>query len=110
MTERGIPFPWGGDEAEAAAAGEASEAEEPEPDDFGRPDAEVTTRVDVRAFIEQKRRSMDCHRTQRQDMGWLLDLPEDLWEMALGTETYVLRWLDGADAPSTFREEWLIGR
>jgi N-acetyl-1-D-myo-inositol-2-amino-2-deoxy-alpha-D-glucopyranoside deacetylase len=110
MTERGIPFPWGGgDEAEAAAAGEASEAgEQPEADDFGRPDAEVTTRVDVRTFIDQKRRSMDCHRTQRQDMGWLLDLPEDLWEMALGTETYVLRWLDGADVPSAHRESWLL--
>ena len=109
MTERGIPFPWGGDEAEAAAAGEASEAGQPEENDFGRPDAEVTTRLDVRAYIEQKRRSMDCHRTQRQDMGWLLDLPEDMWEMALGTETYVLRWLDGADVPSTSREEWLLG-
>jgi LmbE family N-acetylglucosaminyl deacetylase len=110
MTERGIPFPWGGDEAEAAASGEASEAgEQPEADDFGRPDAEVTTRADVRTFIDQKRRSMDCHRTQRQDMGWLLDLPEDLWEMALGTETFVLRWLDGADVRSTFREEWLLG-
>jgi LmbE family N-acetylglucosaminyl deacetylase len=113
MTERGIPFPWGGDEGEVAAAGEATEGSEagetPEPEDFGRPDAEVTTRVDVRAFIEQKRRSMDCHRTQRQDMGWLLDLPPDLWEMALGTETYVLRWLDGVDVPSTHREEWLLG-
>ena len=109
MTERGIPFPWGGDEAEAAAAGEASEAgEPPAEDDFGRPDAEVTTRLDVRAYIDQKRRSMDCHRTQRQDMGWLLDLPEDLCEMALGTETYVLRWLDGSDVPSTHREEWLL--
>jgi N-acetyl-1-D-myo-inositol-2-amino-2-deoxy-alpha-D-glucopyranoside deacetylase len=113
MTERGIPFPWGGDDAEteAAAAGEASEAESDAPaaDDFGRPDAEVTTRLDVRDFIEQKRRSMDCHRTQRQDMGWLLDLPDDMWEMALGTETYVLRWLDAADVPSTHREEWLLG-
>ena len=103
MTERGIPFPWGGD------AAEASEAVGAEPDDFGRPDDEVTTRVDVRPYIEQKRRSMDCHRTQRQDMGWLLDLPEDLWEMALGTETYVLRWLDAAEVPSTFREDWLLG-
>ncbi len=109
MTERGIRFPWGGDEAEAAAAGEASEAGEPEEEGFGRPDAEVTTRVDVAAFIDRKRRSMDCHRTQRQDMGWLLDLPEDMWELALGTETYVLRWLDGADVPSTHREEWLLG-
>ena len=113
MTERGIPFPWGGDEGEAAAAGEASEAAaseagEREADDFGRPDDEVTTRVDVTAFIERKRNSMDCHRTQRQDMGWLLDLPSDLGEMALGTETFVLRWLDGADVPSTHRETWLL--
>ena len=77
MTERGIPFPWGGDEGEAAAAGEASEAAESEEDEFGRPDAEVTTRVDVSAFIEPKSRSMDCHRTQRQDMGWMLELPPD---------------------------------
>jgi LmbE family N-acetylglucosaminyl deacetylase len=108
MTERGIEFPWGGDEAEAAAAGEASEGGESE-DDFGRPDAEITTRVDVSAFIEPKRRSMDCHRTQRQDMGWLLDLPADLGAKALGTETFVLRWLDGADVPSDHREEWLLG-
>ena len=108
MTERGIRFPWGGDEAEAAAAGEASEAAESEEEGFGRPDAEVTTRVDVRAFIDHKRRSMDCHRTQRQDMGWLLDLPEDMWEMALGIETHVLRWLDGREVASTHREEWFL--
>ena len=112
MAERDIPFPWGGDEGEAVASGEASEGSdegEPSADDFGRPDAEVTTRVDVLAFIEQKRRSMECHRTQRQDMGWLLDLPPDLGEMALGTETFVLRWQDGGDVPSTHREEWLLG-
>ena len=98
MTERGIAFPWGGDES----------ARRPRKTTSVAPDAEVTTRVDVSAFIGQKRRSMDCHRTQRQDMGWLLDLPEDMWEMALGTETYVLRWLDGGDVPSTLREEWLL--
>ena len=108
MTERGIRFPWGGDEGEAAAAGEASEAEEAEGDEFGRPDDEVTTRVDVSAFIEPKRASMECHRTQRQDMGWMLELPPDLGEAALGTETYVLRWLDIEDVPSTHREEWLL--
>src|SRR5688500_12493099 len=54
LAERGIPFPWGGDEAEAAAAGEASEADAGDGDEFGRPDAEVTTRVDVRGYIDQK--------------------------------------------------------
>ena len=108
MTERGIPSPWARGEQEAAAAGEASEAEGTEEDEFGRPDAEVTTRVDVSGFVEPKRRSMECHRTQRQDMGWILELPPDLGEMLLGTETYVLRWLRGEDVPSTHREEWLL--
>ena len=109
MTERGIPFPWGGDEGEAAAAGEASEAEGRDDQGFGRPDDEVTTRIDVSAFLEPKRRSMECHRTQRQDMGWLLELPDDLGTKALGSETFVLRWLEGADVPSSHREEWLLG-
>ena len=108
MTERGIPFPWAGDEAEGAAGGEASEAAEAEDEGFGRPDAEVTTRVDVSAFLDPKRRSMECHRTQRQDMGWILELPPDIDSMVLGAETYVLRWLDGDDVASTHREEWLL--
>jgi N-acetyl-1-D-myo-inositol-2-amino-2-deoxy-alpha-D-glucopyranoside deacetylase len=108
MTERGIPFPWVGDEAEGAAGGEASEAGEAEDEGFGRPDAEVTTRVDVSPFLDPKRRSMECHRTQRQDMGWILELPPDIGSMVLGTETYVLRWLDGEPVPSTRDEDWLL--
>ena len=110
MKERGINFPWGPDEAEAAASGEASEAAPTTDDDeFGRPDAEVTTRVDVSTHVDRKRRSMECHRTQRQDMGWLLELPEDLAARVLNTEAYVLRWLDGDDVPSTHREASLLG-
>jgi N-acetyl-1-D-myo-inositol-2-amino-2-deoxy-alpha-D-glucopyranoside deacetylase len=108
MTERGIPFPWAGDEAEGAAGGEASEAGEAEDEGFGRPDAEVTTRVDVSPFLDPKRRSMECHRTQRQDMGWILELPPDIGSMVLGTETYVLRWLDGEPVLSTRDEDWLL--
>jgi hypothetical protein len=51
---------------------------------------------------------MDCHKTQRQDLGWLLDLPDDLADRAIATEHYVLRWLDGEDVPSTHREEALL--
>ena len=54
---------------------------------------------------------MDCHKTQRQDFGWLLDLPDDLADGAIDTEYYVLRWLDGADVDaSDFRETWLLPR
>ena len=107
MKQRGINFPWGPDEAEAAASGEASEGATD--DEFGRPDAEVTTRVDVSAYVDRKRGSMECHRTQRQDMGWLLELPEELAARVLNTESYVLRWLDGDDVPSTHRETSVLG-
>ena len=101
MQERGIELPWSlGDE-------EASDAD-PDPDEFGRADADVTTRVDVSSFLDAKRRSMDCHRTQRQDLGWLLELPDDLADAALSPESYVLRWLDGEDVPSSLREGSLL--
>ena len=93
MKERGIALPWNRDEE---AAEESSDDTE-----FGRSDAEVTTRVDVSGHLDAKRRSMDCHKTQRQDLGWLLDLPDDLADRAIDTEYYVLRWLDGQDVPST---------
>ena len=76
--------------------------------EFGRADAEVTTRVDVSAFADAKRRSMDCHKTQRQDFGWMLELPDDLGDQVIGTEFYVLRWLEGGEVPTTHRESSLI--
>jgi N-acetyl-1-D-myo-inositol-2-amino-2-deoxy-alpha-D-glucopyranoside deacetylase len=106
MTERGIKLPWGGDEQPEDAAAQSEDADE---DDFGRADADVTTRVDVSGYMDAKRRSMDCHKTQRQDLGWLLDLPPDIGDTAIGTEYLVLRWLDGADVPSSRRETWLLG-
>jgi len=121
MKERGIPLPWDleetlgdaapadTDEAPASDGSGAVEAEESDADEFGRVDAEVTTRVDVSAFREAKRRSMDCHKTQRQDMGWLLDLPDDLSREALSTEAFVLRWLNDAEVPTSHRETWLLG-
>ncbi|HEX2765205.1 MAG TPA: PIG-L family deacetylase [Candidatus Limnocylindria bacterium] len=126
MKERGIRLPWDFDEAveapppdelnptNAAALGQVAEAieEEEQPsweESFGRSDDEITTRVDVSAHLDAKRRSMDCHKTQRQDLGWLLDLPADLADTAMATEYFVLRWLDGADAPAGVRETTLFG-
>jgi len=106
MKERGIKLPWGGDEEAEIAAAQSEDADE---DDFGRADADVTTRIDVSGYMDAKRRSMDCHKTQRQDLGWLLDLPPDLGDTAIGTEYFVLRWLDGADIPVSRRETWLLG-
>ncbi|HEY6607558.1 MAG TPA: PIG-L family deacetylase [Candidatus Limnocylindria bacterium] len=123
MKERGISLPWNFDEvadalpadelnpsnaAAVAQVGDAIDAEEDWGAEFGRSEEEITTRVDVSAHLNAKRRSMDCHKTQRQDLGWLLDLPEDLADGAISTEYFVLRRLDGADVPATHRETWVL--
>jgi N-acetyl-1-D-myo-inositol-2-amino-2-deoxy-alpha-D-glucopyranoside deacetylase len=125
MKERGIALPWDMDSVvagpapdelnptNAAALGQVSESLEDESppaweEDFGRADEEITTRVDVSAHLAAKRGSMDCHKTQRQDLGWLLDLPPDLADRAMSTEYFVLRRVDGNEVPATVREEHLL--
>ncbi|HEY8169559.1 MAG TPA: PIG-L family deacetylase [Candidatus Limnocylindria bacterium] len=123
MKERGISLPWDLDEvvgalpadelnpsnaAAVAQVGEAIDAEEGEGFEFGRSEDEITTRVDVAAHIDAKRASMECHKTQRQDLGWMLDLPGDLAADAISTEYFVLRRLNGADVPATHRETWVL--
>jgi len=131
MNKRGLELPWDFGEqlkkAEDAAAAygfsdlnptnvealrqvaEAlSEGQEEPGAAWGTPDAEIGARVDVSAFLEQKHRSMDCHRTQRQDFGWLLGMPRDLLERALSTEYYVLTRWRNQEIPSGHREDSLF--
>jgi len=98
MKERGIKLPWDFD-AEADAESKPSdepakpEGENAEEEAFGVPEAEITTLVDVSAWAPAKRSAMECHRTQRQDFGWLLELPDDLAFRILSPESFVLtRW------------------
>ena len=65
-------------------------------------------RVDVSAYLDRKHRSMDCHRTQRQDFGWLLGMPEDLLERALATEYFVLTRWRNQEVPSGHQEDSLF--
>ncbi len=97
MKERGIELPWGGDEEESESASETDE-------EWGVSPDQLTTELDVAAFGDQKRACMDCHKTQRQDMGWLLDLPADLQARALSPEYYVLRKWRDREVPDGHRE------
>ncbi len=91
MKERGIKLPWDFD-----AEPDADEARDP----FGVPEGEISTFVDVDAWADAKRAAMDCHKTQRQDFGWLLDLPDDLAARILSPESFVLtRWPHRGIAP-----------
>ena len=104
MNARGLHLPWNfEDEIVQLAAGRldltaagvahgqtlASGADVGE--GFGTSESELTTRVDVAHWLDAKRAAMACHRTQRQDMGWALELPPDLRSAALGVVR--VRWL-----------------
>jgi len=86
---------------EALAEGEPAEG-------FGTSESQLTSRVDVTGWLGAKRSAMACHRTQRQDLGWALELPEDLQSAALGLEVYVLREWDGAPPPTGLVETTLF--
>ncbi|HEX6238412.1 MAG TPA: PIG-L family deacetylase [Acidimicrobiales bacterium] len=79
---------------EAAAAGVEIDAA-PDFDDpdlvFGMPDAVITTRVDVRPWIDVKRACMEAHETQVGDTGPFLAMPREAFCQALGTEFYIRR-------------------
>ncbi|HET9497005.1 MAG TPA: PIG-L family deacetylase, partial [Candidatus Limnocylindria bacterium] len=100
MRERGIALPWGYDEVLDAG----DEAEERP----GTVEPAVTTAVDVSTFLEAKRAAMACHRTQRQDFGWAVELPDDLARLAFGTERFVLVERDGAPPPADLTESSLF--
>jgi N-acetyl-1-D-myo-inositol-2-amino-2-deoxy-alpha-D-glucopyranoside deacetylase len=102
MQARGIPLPWEREEEEHP--GHEEEQETVEEEAFGLPEADITALVDVAAVAAAKHASMDCHKTQRQDLGWLLDLPPDLKAMASSPECFVLTRWRGREVPAGYRE------
>jgi LmbE family N-acetylglucosaminyl deacetylase len=56
---------------------------------FGVPEAEITTFVDVGAFVPVKLAAMRCHETQVGDMGFFLKMSEAAFGKAFGREFFV---------------------
>jgi len=89
---------------------DADEAEDFDPngpaDDgnpFGTPEDELTLAVDVGDFVQFKRASMRCHRSQITDSSFFLEMPDDVFAMAFGTE-----WFIEHDARPPYRRGWLF--
>lgn len=61
---------------------------------FGRPEAEITTAVDVREHLATKRASMAAHASQISETSFFLGMPDDVFEASFGTEWFIRR-----DAP-----------
>jgi len=69
-------------------------------DSFGEPEEAITHAVDVSAFVERKRASMEAHASQISDESFFMKMPPEAFAMAFGTEWFVqLDTVRGEDEP-----------
>lgn len=66
-------------------------------DQFGVPDADITTRIDISNYTQLKRKALMCHRSQTTGGRWDR-MPEDVMREFYSEETYV-RVISLVDAP-----------
>ncbi|NMH99635.1 PIG-L family deacetylase [Pseudonocardia acidicola] len=70
---------------------------------FGKPESEITHRVDAMDFVDAKRASMRAHASQMGPDHFLLAMPEPLFAMGMGTEFYIVHPEPSpAEAPDLF--------
>lgn len=58
---------------------------------FGKPESEITHRVEAIDYIEQKKASMRAHASQIGPDHMLLTMPDPIFAMGMGTEFYIVR-------------------
>ncbi len=71
---------------------------------FGTPEEELTTAVDVTQFVDRKRASMSCHKSQISDSSFFMQMPPEVFAQAFGTE-----WFIRSGAPAGIHEDSLAG-
>jgi LmbE family N-acetylglucosaminyl deacetylase len=57
--------------------------------EFGKPEAELTTAVDVRAYVLTKQAAMRAHASQISEQSFFLALPREVAEFVWGTEWFI---------------------
>jgi LmbE family N-acetylglucosaminyl deacetylase len=70
---------------------------------FGMPEADLTHRVDVSQYVHLKRAAIGCHRSQISDSAFFLQMEEDQFAQAFGTE-----WFIHHGAGHVLRDGWLV--
>jgi LmbE family N-acetylglucosaminyl deacetylase len=77
----------------------------PDLPNIGKPESEITHRVDAVDFVEQKRNSMRAHASQMAPDHFMLAMPDAMFAMGLGTEFYIVDPLPSpAATPEIFDE------
>ena len=70
---------------------------------FGEPEAVLTHKVDVTAYVAQKKASMACHASQISDSSFFLAMPDEAFQVAFGTE-----WFIEVGKPAGINATWLL--
>jgi LmbE family N-acetylglucosaminyl deacetylase len=70
---------------------------------IGMAEAELTHAVDVSAYVGRKRQAVAAHRSQVTDTSFFLQMPEEAFAAAFGTE-----WFIKVGAPPGVRPGWLF--
>jgi LmbE family N-acetylglucosaminyl deacetylase len=71
---------------------------------MGTPEAELTTQVDVTPYVVAKREALRAHASQVTDTSFFLQIPDDAFATAFGTE-----WFVRVGATPGIHEDWLFG-
>jgi LmbE family N-acetylglucosaminyl deacetylase len=74
---------------EAAAASGAEMPDVAGDPDFGKPEAIITTAVDVTKYLEVKRAAMRAHASQISEQSFFLAMPDDAFAYGFGTEWFI---------------------
>ncbi len=74
-----------------------------EPMELGMPGHLITTTVDVRPYIDLKRKAMAAHASQIAETSFFLAMPPEIFDMTWGQEWYIRRGV-----PSETREDTLL--
>jgi LmbE family N-acetylglucosaminyl deacetylase len=73
--------------------------------EIGKPESEITHRVEAVDFVGQKRAAMRAHASQIAPDHFLLAMPDPVFAMGLGTEFYIVDPpVNPASAPELFEE------
>ena len=66
---------------------------------IGMPEAEITLAVDVLPYMAQKRASFAAHRSQENDTSFFLDMTDEVFARAFGTEWFIQKGVE-ANGPA----------
>ncbi len=66
---------------------------------------EITLAVDIRPYLDQKRRALLAHRSQVTDTGFFLQMPDEVFARSFGTEWFIEKGVATGAGP---RQGWLV--